>query len=108
MLWKRFKELGINQKAKSTSMPDSLNYADKINNAFLAHSRNKLTSDDTIITLYNSKCRVPSNSIFQFNIVSEDIVFKNLLDIKSLSTDAALTELILKCYVCVVPTFYLS
>lgn len=86
-LWKKLKELNIYNKTSHT-LPDNLNHPEDINKHFLSYSQNNMSADQELLQYYGQNLKTDFRSLFDFTPVSEDIVFKYLLEIKSKSAGA--------------------
>lgn len=87
-VWNKLRELNIYNKSKINPIPEVLKNPNDINNFFLRHSLNNNIINRELLDYYNKNYKTNFDDTFSFSIVTENIVYKYLLEIKSKSSGA--------------------
>lgn len=93
LLWKKLGELNIYSKSKINHLPEKLNQPNDINDFFLRHSLVIGEYDRELLNFYNNNQKLNFESKFSFTQVTEIVVYKFLLEIKSKSSGVDLLNI---------------
>lgn len=98
-LWNKLKELNIYNRVTTNTLPEIFNKPDEINNHFMQFSNNLSPPDNELLHFYNNNLKTNFKDLFTFTLVSDVIIYKYLLEIKSKSSgsDGINIDMLLLC-----------
>lgn len=83
LLWKRLKNLDIHNRRNRVAIPEALCDANQINKYFIDSANLHFQSNFDELRFYNETTKAHIDNKFQFSLITADIVFKTLNEIKT-------------------------
>lgn len=103
-LWKKLSNLNIHTKLKN-KLPNHLDKPEDINQNFLRHTGQKIPANTELKDFYENNLKTNFDLPFEFELISDNMLYKYLLEIKSKSTgsDGINIEMLLFCCPVILP-----